>query len=97
MVYKYYQGQRCSLYCLKIIISMRLSFNLQIGHGIIIRIPLKKNWTKRKLCSHAISTSKVLVNLKSQHKQKIVVVTFHLNNHTLAVVTLEFYNKISNM
>lgn len=41
-----------------------------------------------RLCSHAISTSKVLVNLKSQHKQKIVVVTFHLNNHTLADVTL---------
>ena len=48
LVYKYYQGQRCSLYCLKIIISMRLSFNLQIGHGIIIMIPLKKDWTKRK-------------------------------------------------
>ena len=28
--------------------SMRLSFNLQIGHGIIIRIPLKQDWTKRK-------------------------------------------------
>ena len=25
--------QTCSLYCLKIIISMRLSFNLQIGHS----------------------------------------------------------------
>ena len=41
-------GQTCSLYCLKISISMQLSFNLQIGHGIVIMIPLKKNWTKRK-------------------------------------------------
>ena len=48
LVYKYYQGQTCSLYCLKIILSMRLTFNLQIGYGIIITIPLKKNWTKRK-------------------------------------------------
>lgn len=49
LVYKYYQGQTCSLYCLKIIISMRLTFNLQIGQGIIIiMIPLKKDWTKRK-------------------------------------------------